>query len=107
MLMARGRKSTPNRRRGQKRPAESTKKTSLRKSRPCGVGVLIVDEETDNEVIVSSATTMSIKDTDGNLLAEVAAGKEVTAYYMVDKKNTITKLTARNAKLICQSDLFQ
>ncbi len=62
------------------------------------VGVLIVDEETDNEVIVSSATTMSIKDTDGNLLAEVAAGKEVTAYYMVDKKKYYYEIDGEERK---------
>ena len=62
------------------------------------VGVLIVDEETDNEVVVSSAVAMSIKDTDGNLLAEVAAGKEVTAYYMVDKKKYYYEIDGEERK---------
>lgn len=62
------------------------------------VGVLIVDEETDNEVVIASASAMSIKDTDGNLLAEVAAGEEVTAYYMVDKKKYYYEIDGEKRK---------
>ncbi len=46
------------------------------------VGVLIVDEETENEVVITSTESdFSLVDTNGNLLAEIAKGKKVTAYY--------------------------
>lgn len=49
------------------------------------VGILIVDEETDDEVIISSESAMRIEDTDGDVLAEVKAGKKVKAYYKKNK----------------------
>lgn len=45
------------------------------------VGVLIVDEETDNKVVISCATGMTIQNTTGNVLATIPANDPVTAYY--------------------------
>lgn len=46
------------------------------------VGVLIVDEETENEIVVTSdSSAFSLRDTNGNLLAELAKGASVTAAY--------------------------
>ncbi len=50
------------------------------------VGVLIVDEETDDEVVISSESAMEVQNEDGETLLSVPAGKEVTAYYSVSKK---------------------
>lgn len=50
------------------------------------VGVLIVDEETENEVqITSLESDFDVIDINGNLLAEIEAGKVVTAYYQNGK----------------------
>ncbi len=44
------------------------------------VGVLIVDEETENEVVITSdQSDFDVKDIDGNLLAEMKKGQSVTA----------------------------
>lgn len=44
------------------------------------VGVLIVDEETNNEVVISSTESdFEVRDGDGNLLAEMNKGQSVTA----------------------------
>lgn len=46
------------------------------------VGVLIVDEETENTIVVSSEdSAFEVRDINGNLLAEMQEGDEVTAYY--------------------------
>lgn len=46
------------------------------------VGVLIVDEETENNIVVTSdESDFTLHDTNGNLLAELAEGERVTAYY--------------------------
>ncbi|MFA6521981.1 MAG: SpoIID/LytB domain-containing protein [Patescibacteria group bacterium] len=45
-------------------------------------GVLIVDEETDNEVVItSSESAFDLRDVQGNLLAELGVGQSVTASY--------------------------
>jgi len=49
------------------------------------VGVLIVDEETDWEVRVSCASDWELRETTGNLLAELDAGEAVTAHYNESK----------------------
>lgn len=47
------------------------------------VGVLIVDEETDNKVVITSDdSAFTLRDTNGNLLAELAEGDSVTAAYV-------------------------
>lgn len=46
------------------------------------VGVLIIDEETENETVITSfESDYELRDINGNLLAEMTKGKEVTAYY--------------------------
>ncbi len=61
------------------------------------VGVLIVDEETDNEVIITSnESDFTVVDTQGNLLAEMTKGKKVTAaydgnHYIFDRGNGVEK----------------
>ncbi len=46
------------------------------------VGVLIVDEETENKVVITSdESAFTLRDTNGTLLAEVAEGDRVTAAY--------------------------
>ncbi|MFH1711873.1 MAG: SpoIID/LytB domain-containing protein [Patescibacteria group bacterium] len=50
------------------------------------VGVLIVDEETDEEVVITSDySDFELRDTQGNLLAELTKGQLVTAYYAQNK----------------------
>ena len=46
------------------------------------VGILVVDEETNNEVVItSSESDFELRDTEGNLFGELEAGQIVTAYY--------------------------
>lgn len=46
------------------------------------VGVLIIDEETENETVITSyESDYELRDTNGNLLAEMSAGETVTASY--------------------------
>lgn len=46
------------------------------------VGVLIIDEETDNETVMTSyESDFELRDINGNLLGEVTKGTEVTARY--------------------------
>ncbi|KKR86575.1 MAG: Curculin domain protein (Mannose-binding) lectin [Candidatus Uhrbacteria bacterium GW2011_GWF2_41_16] len=45
------------------------------------VGVLIVDEETENKVRVTCEDNFDVQDGEGHLLAEMNTGKEVEAYY--------------------------
>lgn len=46
------------------------------------VGVLIIDEETENQTVITSyESDFALRDINGNLLGELAAGEEVTAYY--------------------------
>jgi hypothetical protein len=46
------------------------------------VGILTVDEETDDEVVIRAEESgMKVTDIDGKELAEVAKGKKVTAWY--------------------------
>lgn len=46
------------------------------------VGVIIVDEETDDEVVITSyESDFELRDINGNILAQLKAGDEVTAYY--------------------------
>ncbi len=45
------------------------------------VGVLIIDEETDNRVEISGASATELRDVQGNLLANVAAGATAKAFY--------------------------
>lgn len=46
------------------------------------VGTLIIDEETDNETVITSyESDFALRDTNGNLLAELHAGDLVTASY--------------------------
>jgi hypothetical protein len=46
------------------------------------IGFLIVDEETDWEVVImSDESDFNLIDVNGNLLAELALGEQVTAYY--------------------------
>lgn len=45
------------------------------------IGVLIVDEETDDKVVVSCETDWKLYDGDGGLLAELDADESVEAYY--------------------------
>lgn len=46
------------------------------------VGVLIIDEETDNETVITSfESDFELRDINGNLLGELEAGDEVTASY--------------------------
>jgi len=49
------------------------------------IGVLIVDEETDNEVVVSCETDWKLFDGDGGLLAELDAGESVEAFYKKER----------------------
>ena len=50
------------------------------------VGILTVDEETDNEVVITcDDADFELRDTEGSLLAEFDAGDEVTAYYLAGK----------------------
>ncbi|MFH1611062.1 MAG: SpoIID/LytB domain-containing protein [Patescibacteria group bacterium] len=50
------------------------------------VGILIVDEETDNEVVITCEDDdFELRDTEGNILAELDAGVQVTAYYASGK----------------------
>ncbi len=50
------------------------------------VGVLIVDEETDDEVVISADTSaMQLQDASGTVLAEVKKGKGIKAYYKSGK----------------------
>lgn len=46
------------------------------------IGFLIVDEETDNEVVITSAySDFTVVDTEGTVIAEMQKGEEVLAYY--------------------------
>lgn len=46
------------------------------------VGTLIVDEETENKIVVTSEESdFELRDINGNLLAELSEGTRVTAYY--------------------------
>lgn len=45
------------------------------------VGVLIVDDETDNQVDISCETTWKLRDTNNALLAELKANQAVKAFY--------------------------
>lgn len=46
------------------------------------VGVLIIDEETDNKTVITSfESDFELRDINGNLLGEVEVGEEVTARY--------------------------
>lgn len=49
------------------------------------VGVLIVDEETENKVEITCASDFDLKDGNGALLAEVKKGSEVEAFYKKGK----------------------
>jgi hypothetical protein len=49
------------------------------------VGVLIVDEETDNEVVITCASDFVLKDGNGALLAEVKKDTAVEAFYKKGK----------------------
>lgn len=50
------------------------------------VGILTIDEETDNEVVITcDDVDFELRDTEGSLLAELEAGEEVTAYYSAGK----------------------
>ncbi|MDA1038294.1 MAG: hypothetical protein O2877_01230 [bacterium] len=50
------------------------------------VGILIVDEETSDQIVVSCAcNVMSLKDENGTLLAEVPRGSSATAFYKTGK----------------------
>ncbi len=63
------------------------------------IGVLIVDEETDNQVVITSnESDYTVTDTNGNLLAEMTKGKKVTAAwdgtrYTFDRGNGLEKST--------------
>ncbi len=63
------------------------------------VGVLIVDEETDNQVVITSnESDFTVTDTNGNLLAEMTKGKKMTAAwdgtrYTFDRGNGLEKST--------------
>ncbi len=64
------------------------------------VGVLIVDEETDDEVVITSAESdFDVKDLEGNLLAEMKAGQSVTAAwngktYTFDRGKGVEKVSS-------------
>lgn len=45
------------------------------------VGVLIVDEETDNKVVITSSEAFTLQNTEGTLISELAPNATVTAYY--------------------------
>lgn len=46
------------------------------------IGILIVDEETDNKIVITSdESAFTLKDINGIVLAELALGDQVTAYY--------------------------
>jgi hypothetical protein len=45
------------------------------------VGFLVVDDETDWQVVISCETPWKLRDTNGNLLAELKADQAVTAFY--------------------------
>ena len=45
------------------------------------VGVLIVDEETEDKVVITCESDFDLKDGNGNLLAEVKTGNEVEGFY--------------------------
>lgn len=49
------------------------------------VGVLLVDEETDNQVVITSESQFDLIDLDGKVLATLNAGQEVGAYYDYNK----------------------
>jgi len=49
------------------------------------VGVLIVDEETENKVVVTCESDFDLMDGNGSLLAELKKNKEVEAYYQKGK----------------------
>jgi len=50
------------------------------------VGILTVDEETDDIIIITSyESDFELRDTEGNLLAELDQGDEITAYYADDR----------------------
>ncbi|HCC83976.1 TPA: hypothetical protein DEP96_03965 [Candidatus Uhrbacteria bacterium] len=63
------------------------------------VGVLIVDEETDDQVVVTSnESDFTVTDTNGNLLAEMTKGQKVTAAwdgtrYTFNRGNGLEKST--------------
>ena len=64
------------------------------------VGVLIVDEETNNEVVItSSESDFAVKDLEGNLLAEMKKGQSVTTAwngktYTFDRGKGIEKVSS-------------
>lgn len=64
------------------------------------VGVLIVDEETNDEVVITSAESdFDVKDLEGNLLAEMNAGQSVTAAwngktYTFDRGKGVEKVSS-------------
>jgi len=49
------------------------------------VGVLIVDEETEDQVKITCASDFNLKDGNNSLLAEMKAGEEVEAFYKKGK----------------------
>jgi hypothetical protein len=48
------------------------------------IGVLIVDEETSDQVVISCNSDWNLRDGMGNLLAAMDSGEEVTAFYKKD-----------------------
>lgn len=48
-------------------------------------GILIVDDETDNKVVISCATSWKLMDGNGGLLAELKKNESVSAFYKKDR----------------------
>lgn len=63
------------------------------------VGVLIVDEETDDEIVISAPCEMDVTDEAGNVLITVDVGEEVTAYYSTAKKKYYYEVDGEKEKV--------
>lgn len=62
--------------------ADAAESTSYISEPTIRVGVLIVDEETENKVVITSTeSNFEVRDIGGNLLAEMQKGQKVTAYF--------------------------
>ena len=60
---------------------EAYKKNILIAEPTIRVGVMIVDEETDDRVEIEAASAMELRDVQGNLLANLAAGAAAKSFY--------------------------
>lgn len=76
------------------------------------VGVMTVDDETDNEVKITCDTDFNLKDGDGHLLAEMTKGQVVEAFYKnsryyfdrnkgLEKTNSFIRFEPASTDAIC------